>query len=82
MQTENCPEDVAKQTYTAGDVLVVFFSVVIGGFNLSQFSPSLKKIAEGQQAAARIYEIIDREPLIKNPENGKTIPHMNGVIKF
>ena len=82
MQTENCPEDVAKQTYTAGDVLVVFFSVLIGGFNLSQFSPSLQKIAVGQQAAARIYEIIDREPLIVNPENGKKIENVKGVIKF
>ena len=55
MQSSNCPENVSKQTYTAGDVLVVFFSVLIGGFNLSQFSPSLQKIAQGQQAAARIF---------------------------
>jgi ATP-binding cassette subfamily B (MDR/TAP) protein 1 len=52
--------------YTAGDVLVVFFSVLMAGFNLTQLTPSLKKIAEGRQAAARIYQIIDREPLIKN----------------
>ena len=30
------------------------------GFNMSQLPPSLKKIAEGQAAAARIYKILDR----------------------
>lgn len=33
------------QTYTAGDVLVVFFSILMAGFNFSQLTPSLKKIA-------------------------------------
>ena len=68
--TENCPQEVANQTYTAGDVLVIFFSIVMASFNLSQINPALKKIAEGRQAGARIYEVIDREPAIKNPENG------------
>jgi len=48
------------QTYTAGDVLVVFFSILMAGFNFSQMTPALKKIAEGRQAAARIFTIIDR----------------------
>ena len=70
LNTSNCPSDISRQKYTAGDVLVVFFSVVMAGFNLSQLTPAFKKIVEGQQAAARIYHIIDREPLIKNPVNG------------
>ena len=41
---ENCPSSVSKQTYTAGSVLVVFFSIVMGGFNLSQLTPAFKKI--------------------------------------
>jgi hypothetical protein len=41
----------------------------MAGFNLSQLTPSMKKIAEGRQAAARIFEIIDRDPLIKNSPN-------------
>jgi hypothetical protein len=29
------------QTYTAGDVLVVFFSILMAGFNFSQLTPAL-----------------------------------------
>jgi hypothetical protein len=45
MGADNCHPDVSRQHYTAGDVLVVFFSVVMGGFNLSQLTPAFKKIA-------------------------------------
>lgn len=60
LQADNCDPDISKQKYTTGDVLVVFFSVLMAGFNLSQLTPAFKKIAEGKQAAARIYEVIDR----------------------
>ncbi len=49
---------------------------------MSQLTPAFKKISEGRQAAARIFSIIDREPLIKNPPNGIKIPNMQGIIKF
>jgi ATP-binding cassette, subfamily B (MDR/TAP), member 1 len=52
--------------YTPGQVLVVFFSVIMAALNLSQLSPAIKKIAEGKAAAARIFEVIDRDPLVKN----------------
>lgn len=70
------------QEYTAGDVLVVFFSVLMAGFNFSQLTPALKKIAEGRQAAARIFQIVDREPLIKNPLNPIRPESFRGIIKF
>lgn len=54
----------------------------MGGFNLSQLTPAFKKISEGRQAAARIFSVIDREPLIKNPPNGIKIPNMQGRIRF
>ena len=53
--------------YKAGDVLIVFFSVLMAGFQLSQLTPALKKISEGRAAAKRIFEIIDRKPLISSP---------------
>ena len=46
--------------YTAGDVLVVFFSILMSGFNFIQLTPALKKITEGRMAATRIFKIIDR----------------------
>jgi len=32
-------------TYSAGEVLVVFFSILTGGFNISQITPCMKKFA-------------------------------------
>jgi hypothetical protein len=43
--TNDCPQSVSKQSYTAGNVLVIFFSIVMGGFNLSQLTPAFKKIS-------------------------------------
>ena len=41
----NCSSRVSGQNYSAGDVLVIFFSILMAGFNLSQLTPSMKKIA-------------------------------------
>lgn len=42
---ENCPNNVSKQTYSAGNVISVFFSMVKGGFIISQLIPAFKKIS-------------------------------------
>jgi ABC-type multidrug transport system fused ATPase/permease subunit len=66
----NCVEGNFRCTgdrYEPGDVLIIFFSVLMAALNLSQLSPSIKKIAEGKAAASRIFEVLDREPLVKNP---------------
>jgi ABC-type multidrug transport system fused ATPase/permease subunit len=54
----------------------------MAGFNLSQLSPAFEKIVQGRQAAARIYTIIDRKPLINNPEKGLKPERIDGIIKF
>lgn len=54
----------------------------MASFNLIQINPALTKIALGRQAGARIFEVIDREPLITNPPNGKKFETFQGVIKF
>ena len=59
----NCVEGSSvcrSYKYTAGDVLIVFFSILMAGFNFTQLTPAIKKIAEGRVAAYRIFEIIDR----------------------
>lgn len=43
--SEECPESVSGQKYEPGDVLIIFMSVLMAGFNLSQFGPALKKIS-------------------------------------
>ena len=59
--------NVGTGIYTPGDVMIVFFNILMLGFNLGQIFPSIKKVFEGKQAAYRIFTIIDRQPLIKNP---------------
>jgi len=54
----------------------------MAGFNLSQLTPSIKKIAEGRQAASRIFEIIDRKPLIENTQNPIIPKDFKGVFKL
>lgn len=59
--------------YSAGDVIVVFFCILTSGFNISQITPCIKKFAEGQQAAAKIFAVLDRETKIPNNPDGKVI---------
>lgn len=54
----------------------------MAGFNLSQLTPSMKKIAEGRQAAARIYEVIDRKPLIGNAQTPIVPQDFKGVFRL
>lgn len=59
--TSSCLNSNAGDTkYSAGDVLVVFFCILMAGFNLSQLTPALQKITEGMTAATRIFKILDR----------------------
>jgi hypothetical protein len=41
----SCPISITGGKYQGGDVLTIFFCIMIAGFNLSQLTPSLKKIA-------------------------------------
>jgi ATP-binding cassette subfamily B (MDR/TAP) protein 1 len=67
-------------SYTPGEILIVFFSILSGGINVSQISPCMKAFAEGQQAAARIFAMIDRKPLIVESDDGKVITDLQGDI--
>lgn len=42
--SDHCPEDVSGQDYSPGDVLIIFFSILMAGFNMSQLTPAFKKI--------------------------------------
>ena len=54
----------------------------MSGFNLSQLTPAIKKIAEGRVAAVRIFKLIDRQPLIKIGPNPVIPKDFNGFFKF
>jgi len=68
--SDRCPPRLnGGNVYSTGDVLIVFSSILMAGFNFTQLTPAIKKISEGRIAAARIFKIIDRKPLISSPPN-------------
>lgn len=70
------------EKYSPGDVLVIFFSLLIAGFNINMVGPALKKITIGRTAASKIFPILDREPLIKNPPQPIIPEKFRGKIEF
>lgn len=54
--------------YTVGDVVVIFFTVYMSGLNLGQIPECVKNFMAGRKAAARIFSVLDRVPLIKSGE--------------
>lgn len=49
---------------TSGEVVNVFFSILIGAFSLAQLAPNLQAISFARGAATEIYATIDRKPII------------------
>ena len=56
--------------------------MIIPAMNMNQFAPSIKVIGQGRNAAARIFRIIDRVPLVKSPENPVKLEQLKGVFMF
>ena len=49
---------------SAGDVLVVFFSIVVGATSIGNAAPAMQAFSAGTGAAAHIFEMIERVPAI------------------
>jgi len=71
------------QRYNPKSLLVVFFSVLIGGFQIGQSAPYAEALATARSAAGKIYRIIDRVPHIDSSSNKGLKPKsLHGNIKF
>ncbi|GBG24499.1 ABC transporter B family member 3 [Hondaea fermentalgiana] len=57
-----------------GGVLAAFFGVLIGAMSLGQLAPAYSSLTNGRAAAARIYDIIEREPEIDATGDSGEIP--------
>ena len=51
---------VQEELAQAGDVLTVFFAILIGAFVIGQAGPNLQKLVQAQAAAGAVYQVIDR----------------------
>ncbi|NXN74660.1 MDR1 protein, partial [Himantopus himantopus] len=74
---------VIADDYTIGNVLTVFFSVLIGAFSIGQTAPSIEAFASARGAAYAIFNIIDNEPQIDSySEKGYKPDHIKGNVEF
>jgi len=74
---------IAAGEMEPGDVLTVFFSIMIGAMGIGQASQLNPDFAKAKGAAAVVFEVIDRVPLIDQKEgSGKTLKLMEGKILF
>ncbi|XP_053774731.1 bile salt export pump isoform X3 [Desmodus rotundus] len=69
--------------YTAGTLVQIFLSVIVGALNLGNASSCLEAFATGRAAAASIFETIDQKPAIDcMSEDGYRLDRIKGEIEF
>lgn len=64
---------------TIADVISTFFCIIMGGASIGQIAPSLKNIALGKAALAKLFELVDREPTLKEPIDGIKVDRINSI---
>ncbi|KXS12912.1 P-loop containing nucleoside triphosphate hydrolase protein [Gonapodya prolifera JEL478] len=69
--------------YDGGQVMSVFFSMLIGVYAIGQMAPEIEAIASATGAAYRVWETIDRTASIDSSSNDGLQPDgVKGIIEF
>jgi len=55
---------------SGGRVMMVFFSILVGGFSAGQIGPGVKAIADARAAAAKMLAVMERVPTIGGDDDG------------
>ncbi|XP_072174900.1 ATP-dependent translocase ABCB1-like [Diadema setosum] len=77
------PKLVADGVISGGDVMIVFFCVMIGSFSIGNISPSITSLTAARSAAVTLFDIIDATPEIDaRSSKGKKPSQMTGNIEF
>lgn len=74
---------VRRGEMNAGDVVTVFFAVIIAAMSIGQAAPNVSSFSVARGAAPRIFDVIDRKSAI-NPfsTEGETLDQVKGLIVF
>jgi ABC-type bacteriocin/lantibiotic exporter with double-glycine peptidase domain len=69
---------------TGGNVMAVFFSTIMGSMALGQLAPPLIAFFAAKAAVARIFEVVDRKPLIDglSEEGERPDVRISGLIEL
>nr|XP_006812790.1 PREDICTED: multidrug resistance protein 1-like [Saccoglossus kowalevskii] len=74
---------VSRGEMSGGEVLTVFFCVMIGSMSLGNAGPNLQFVASAKGAAATLIKIIDNEPSIDaSSHDGIQLDNLSGHIEF
>mmetsp|Transcript_3666 Transcript_3666/g.8531 ORF Transcript_3666/g.8531 Transcript_3666/m.8531 type:complete len:1275 (-) Transcript_3666:341-4165(-) len=69
------------EIWTGGDVLIVFFSVVTGGFMLGQLEPGMKAMGQGRVALANFFDALNEvTPIEGGDQSGR--PTLTEITSF
>ncbi|CAD8210772.1 unnamed protein product [Paramecium pentaurelia] len=70
------------EVYKVGDVMIIFYAILTGGFSLGQVGPCIQNFGKGRQAATQMFAVLDRIPKISNPTNQIQLNNFNGEIQL
>ncbi|XP_025093404.1 LOW QUALITY PROTEIN: multidrug resistance protein 1-like [Pomacea canaliculata] len=74
---------IQTEGFSPGNILPVFFGVLIGAMSLGNALPNLENFSDARAAAAKVFEIIDLSPHIDvSSDKGEKIMSLKGVIEF
>ncbi|XP_052792991.1 ATP-dependent translocase ABCB1-like isoform X1 [Mya arenaria] len=72
-----------KDVYNIGNVMIVFFSVIIGAFSLGNAAPPMQSLAVARGAAFVVYSLIEQVPPIDSASPaGKKLDKFEGTIRL
>jgi len=79
----DCGCTVYGDCVNGGDIVLVFFSVIIASFSIGQSAPSITALMNGKEAAAEIWQIIHRIPDIdQEADTGLKPESLKGNVVF
>ncbi|PNT72651.1 hypothetical protein BRADI_2g47360v3 [Brachypodium distachyon] len=74
---------IIDKGYTGGTIITTLFAVLTGATSLGNATPSISAIAEGQSAAYRLFETIERKPDIDSDDtSGIVLENIKGDVKL
>ncbi|XP_062218601.1 ABC transporter B family member 4-like [Phragmites australis] len=74
---------IVGKGYTGGKIITVLFAVLTGATSLGNATPSVSAIAEGQSAAYRLFETIERKPEIDSGDtSGVELDDIKGDVEL
>ncbi|KAG2590996.1 hypothetical protein PVAP13_5NG451300 [Panicum virgatum] len=73
---------IISKGYTGGQVINIVFAILTGSVAIGNASPSISAIAEGQSAAQRLFEVINRKPNIDTKTSGIVLEDIKGDVEL